>query len=379
MGDLPRGRNAINTNNIFGPAMKNEALKDEIYCQIMKQLTENRIQISEERGWDLMWLATGVMIPSPVLLKELQEFLKTRKHAIALESLQRLQKTMKHGERKYPPYIVEVEAIRFRTIQVYHRVYFPDDTDEAFEIESSTKAKDLMVAITKRLELKSLEGFSLFVKILDKAFSVPEECFIFDFICELVEWMKETYPTRISDGHIQCQYQLFFMKKLWINTVPGKDRNADEIFYYPQEVPKYLNAYYKVTKAEAVKLAALIYRSQCGRDDNHLHRFHDILPRLVPEDLIAVQKADEWKKQIISVYNSQVQMSEDDAKLEFLKVVSEFPMFGSTFFVAKQATDSNLSETILIAINRNGFNIIHPGTKVSRRFKIELSFRNLEI
>jgi myosin VIIa len=124
MGDLPRGRSAINTNNIFGPAMKNETLKDEIYCQIMKQLTENKIQISEERGWDLMWLAAGVMVPSSALLKELLEFLKTRKHSIATESLQRLQKTIKNGERKYPPYIVEVEAIRFRTIQIYHRVCF---------------------------------------------------------------------------------------------------------------------------------------------------------------------------------------------------------------------------------------------------------------
>jgi hypothetical protein len=30
------------------------------------------------------------------------------------------------------------------------------------------------------------------------------------------------------------------MKKLWLNTVPGKDKNADLIFYFPQEAPKYL-------------------------------------------------------------------------------------------------------------------------------------------
>jgi myosin VIIa len=268
---------------------------------------------------------------------------------------------------------------------LFVQVYFPDDTDEAFQIESSTKAKDLMLAITKRLELKSIDGFSLFVKILDKAFSVPEEYFIFDFICELVEWMKETFPTRVNDGHIQCQYQLFFMKKLWINTVPGKDSNADEIFYYPQEVPKYLNAYYKVkknyicsysrvlinsafsqvSKVEAAKIAALIYRAQCGIDDSQLHRIHEILPRLVPEDLLAVQKVEDWRKQITQVYNGQVQLTESEAKLEFLKIIHEFPTFGSTFFVAKQATDSNLQETILIAINRHGFNIIHPVTKVS--------------
>ncbi len=126
MGDLPRGKTKINTDLIFEPAQKNEMLRDEVYCQIMKQLTDNRIQISEERGWELMWLATGVMLPTPALLKELLEFLKTRNNDLAVESLNRLQKTMRIGERQHPPYIIEVEAIKYRTMQIYHKVWSID-------------------------------------------------------------------------------------------------------------------------------------------------------------------------------------------------------------------------------------------------------------
>ncbi|XP_053673304.1 myosin-VIIa-like [Anopheles nili] len=365
MGDLPKSREQIDVGKIFGPAMNDDVLRDEVYCQIMRQLTENKIQISEERGWDLLWLATGVMLPSQALLKELFVFLRTRKHPIAVDCLQRLQKTVKVGCRKYPPYIVEVEAIRYRTVEIYHKVYFPDDTDEAFQIESSTKTKDLIQTIARRLELKSSDGFSLFIKVMDKVLSVPEEYFLFDFIFELLEWLRDTHPSRSNDNRIQCEYQLFFMKKLWIGTVPGRDRNADDIFHFHQEVPKLLQGYYQLTKEQAVDLAAYIFWAQFEVSDQALlsKTFPEFMPLLVAKDVERLQKADHWRRDIVARIEALSGITVGEAKLAFLKIVQQFPMFGSTFFVAKQATDQNLPPTLLIAINRLGFHLIDPHSK----------------
>lgn len=199
MGDMPapKARSVTEyTDEIFNAALSDPALRDEVYCQLMKQLTNNRIQLSEERGWELMWLVTGVFACGQNLMKELVEFLKTRPHPIAKECLKRVFKTQKNGPRMYTPYMVEVEAIQHRSLQIYHKVYFPDDTDEAFEVDSSTKAVELCEQIAGRLNLKNSDGFSLFVKIVDKVFSVPENYYFFDFVHELVEWMKQSRPVR---------------------------------------------------------------------------------------------------------------------------------------------------------------------------------------
>ncbi|XP_075992651.1 unconventional myosin-VIIa ck [Anticarsia gemmatalis] len=365
MGDLPSKRPRIGneyTDHIFDGPLKHEILRDEIYCQVMKQLTDNRNRMSEERGWELMWLATGLFACSQGLLRELTLFLRTRRYPIAQDSLQRLQKTLRNGQRKYPPHQVEVEAIQHKTTQIFHKVYFPDDTDEAFEVDSSTRAKDFCQNIAQRLNLRSSEGFSLFVKIADKVISVPEGDFFFDFVRHLTDWIKKARPTR--DGITpQFTYQVFFMKKLWTNTVPGKDRAADVIFHFHQELPKLLRGYHRCGRDEAARLAALAYRARFGDNKQELQAIPQMLRELIPADLIKLQSSADWKRSIVASYNQDAGMTPEDAKITFLKVIYRWPTFGSAFFEVKQTTEPNYPELLLIAINKHGVSLIHPQSK----------------
>merc|ERR1719461_1947751 len=362
MGDLPSRRTRTGnelTDQIFEGPLKHEILRDEVYCQIMKQLTDNRNRLSEERGWELMWLATGLFACSQGLMKELTAFQRTRRHPIAMDSVQRLQKTLRHGQRKYPPHQVEVEAIQHKTTQIFHKVYFPDDTDEAFEVDSSTRAKDFCQNIAQRLNLRSSEGFSLFVKIADKVISVPEGDFFFDFVRHLTDWIKKARPTR--DGTTpQFTYQVFFMKKLWTNTVPGKDRNADVIFHFHQELPKLLRGYHQCTNEEASTLAALIYRVKHAESKVDIAT---VLKSLLPSDLLKKMSSYEWKKEIVRAYNKDSGMSPDEAKVAFLKVIYRWPTYGSAFFEVTQVSDPNLPASLLVAINKQGLNLIQPEGK----------------
>uniref|UniRef100_A0AAQ5YS72 Myosin VIIAa n=1 Tax=Amphiprion ocellaris TaxID=80972 RepID=A0AAQ5YS72_AMPOC len=371
MGDYPSKRTrSVNelTDQIFEGALKAEPLKDEIYCQIIKQLTDNHVKYSEEKGWELLWLCTGLYPPSNVLLPHIQRFLQSKRlHPLSGDCMQRLHRALRNGSRKYPPHLVEVGAIQHKTTQIFHKVYFPDDTDEAFEVESSTKAKDFCQNISTRLLLKSPEGFSLFVKISDKVISVPEGDFFFDFVRHLTDWIKKSRPAK--DGIVpSLTYQVFFMKKLWTNTVPGKDSFADSIFHYYQELPKYLRGYHKCSREEVFQLAALIYRVKFEDDKSHFPTIPKMLRELVPQDLIRQMSPDDWKRVnmkslLYTLRRLNVRYHLEEAKLMFLKIIYKWPTFGSAFFEVKQTTEPNFPEILLIAINKHGVSLIDPKNK----------------
>ncbi|XP_057695019.1 unconventional myosin-VIIa-like isoform X3 [Corythoichthys intestinalis] len=366
MGDYPSKRiRSVNelTDQIFEGALKAEPLKDEVFCQIIKQLTDNHVKYSEEKGWELLWLCTGLFPPSNVLLPHVQRFLQSkRQHPLSVDCVHRLHKALRNGSRKYPPHLVEVEAIQHKTTQIFHKVYFPDDTDEAFEVESSTKARDFCQNISSRLLLKSSEGFSLFVKISDKVISVPEGDFFFDFVRHLTDWIKKSRP--VKDGVVpSLTYQVFFMKKLWTSTVPGKDSFADSIFHYYQELPKYLRGYHKCSRDEVFQLAALIYRVKFEDDKSHFPTIPKMLRELVPQDLIRQMSPDDWKRSVVAFFNKQAGKSREEAKLIFLKIIYKWPTFGSAFFEVKQTTEPNYPEILLIAINKHGVSLIDPKIK----------------
>lgn len=366
MGDLPSRKSLIGselTDAIFEPPLHHESLHDEVFCQILKQLTDNEYPASEEKGWQLMWLSCGLFAPSANLLKEVTLFLKSRvRNPVAADCLQRLQKVLKHGHRKYPPHTVELQAIQCRTTQIFHKVYFPNDTSDSFEVDASTRTKDLCQTIADKLELKSAEGFSLFVKIAEKVISLPESDFFFDFVRHMTDWVRKAQvKTAPKDGPPPpMTYQVYFMKKLWSSTVPGKDIQADLIFHYYQEVPKLVRGFHKCAIEEAVTLAALIYRAKFEDDRKFIPQY---LKEMIPANLIKTKSADFWDKSVAKAHMADTGMSADDAKIGFLKHIYKWPTFGSAFFDVKQTTETTYPENLIIAINKLGVSLIDPQTK----------------
>merc|ERR1712079_573506 len=130
------------------------------------------------------------------------------------------------------------------------------------------------------------------------------------------DWIKKARPTR--DGAApQFTYQVFFMKKLWTNTVPGKDRNADTIFHFHQELPKLLRGYHQCTREEASLLGALIYRVKFGESKQELSALPHMLRELVPVDVVKQMGSQDWKREIVRAYTKTLECPQKRPRLPF--------------------------------------------------------------
>ncbi|XP_045154259.1 unconventional myosin-VIIb [Echinops telfairi] len=366
MGDYPSRQSWSSvelTDQIFSAALQEVVLQDEVYCQILKQLTNNSNRHSEERGWQLLWLCTGLFPPSKVLLPHAQKFVDTRrKKLLAPDCSRRIQRILRLGPRKQPPHQVEVEAAEQNITRIRHKVCFPNDTSEMMEVGTSSRVRDVCQSITAKLQLASWEGCSLFVKIADKVFSQKEEDFFFDSLRHVSDWVKKNKPQK-EGAPVTLPYQVFFMRKLWLNVTPGKDVKADTILHYHQELPKYLRGFHKCSREDVLHLAGLIYKVQFDNDRSQLANVPKILRQLVPENLTRLMTSEEWKKSIPLAYDKHTDKTVEEAKVAFLKRICRWPTFGSAFFEVKQTSEPSYPEIVLIAINRFGVLLIHPKTK----------------
>uniref|UniRef100_A0A3P9KRN5 Uncharacterized protein n=1 Tax=Oryzias latipes TaxID=8090 RepID=A0A3P9KRN5_ORYLA len=363
MGDYPikHARSPIElTEQIFGPATQNIELQDEIYCQIMKQMTGNGSRLSMERGWQLMWLCTGLFPPSLNLRNHTKRFLESRpRDPLAAVSLHRIQEICSKEPRKLPPHQAEVDAIQQNSTVIFYKVHFPNNTDDIFEVTSTTTIKDLRISIASQLGLNSADGYGLYMKTTQKVrtdfYKKGQSKYL------VVQRLKLKSCFLATVANIPCL--VIFKRKLWFNVMPGKDLVADLTFHFPQAMPKYLRGYHSCTKEEMFNLGGLLFRALVDSDRSQFVMIPRMLKDLVPADQISTMSPEEWKKNIIASYNKQSGITVQEAKVAFLQSISSWPTFGSAFFEVKQTCDNSYPSPLWIAISKQGVSLIDPVSK----------------
>jgi myosin-7 len=63
----------------------------------------------------------------------------------------------------------------------------------------------------------------------------------------------------------KLDYKIHFRRKLWIDIIPGEDKQADSMIHFYQEKDNYMLGLHKSEVEEAANLAALLGKADRGK------------------------------------------------------------------------------------------------------------------
>ncbi|XP_077381905.1 unconventional myosin-XV [Festucalex cinctus] len=341
-------------------------MRDEAYCQVLKQITANSSSKPEscQRGWRLLYILTAFSRCSEVLKPFLIKYLMRASvgaglqyQGIAKACVQNLKKTFQYGGRLVPPNNMELKAMMAGRSSKRQLVLFPGGLERHVKIKTCSVSLELMEELCYEMGLhrpEAVEEYAIFV-VTDGGQNVRP-------------LNKHEY---VLDAATQAEaldnnYSLWFRRVVW--TLPLKfDNELYVAMHYNQILPDYRKGLLNVLPAGKVsdqqfhqiaKMAALQHRA---KDVVFIPSIHE-LSEYVAAPLFKKQPPQQWVAMATQHMQQVRALSPHQARAQFLGLVSAFPMFGSSFFYIHSSSSTSFYAPCIVAVNQNGLHFLHKST-----------------
>ncbi|XP_037664148.1 LOW QUALITY PROTEIN: unconventional myosin-XV [Choloepus didactylus] len=368
MGDAPlKGQSELDVLcTLLKLCGDHEVLRDECYCQVVKQITDNvsTKQGSCQRGWRLLCIVAAYHSCSEVLRPHLVRFLQHASRTpglpfqgIAKACEQNLQKTLRFGGRLELPSSMELRAMLAGRSSKRQLFLLPGGLERHLKIKTCTVALDVVEEICAEMALTRSEAFSEYVIFVvtnrgQHVCPLSRRAYILDVASEM---------ERVDGG-----YMLWFRRTLWDQ--PLKFENELYVtMHYNQVLPDYLKGLFSSVPGgrpseqqlqQVSKLAALQHRA---RDHVYLPSVREV-QEYIPAQLFCSMAGSAWLG-LVSQHRQQTQvLSPHQARAQFLGLLSALPLFGSSFFFVQSCSNAAVPAPCVLAVNHNGLNFLVTDT-----------------
>ncbi|XP_052427113.1 unconventional myosin-XVB isoform X2 [Carassius gibelio] len=358
MMDQPMKKNQTESdcvNSILQLGKEKEFLRDEIYCQVIKQTTKNPVKESCTRGWRLFNLVTGFFPCSNTLLPyctlHLETIVQDANHPfqeLASVCLKNLRRSLRFGGRRHIPSHSEMEAILAGRNSRRLPIKMPGGIEFTCKIRSFSVAFEVLqdfcaeMGVINSVEVKE---FSIHAtkKGGDVNRPIHADEYLFDFL--------------LDDGSIS----LSFHRIIWKQPMQFSNDLYLE-FHYQLLVANYLGGKLLLPTNSATvyqqvaELTALQHLALGLTDLPSNAEVKQYLPRMDQlnsndERLLATIRAQ---------FSTLGPLSHLDAKARFIKSVSMLPSFGFDVFTAQKVSHRSCPSPSLIAVNHEFIKILDP-------------------
>jgi len=262
-----------------------ETLRDEIFLQICKQVTNHPNLSHAIKGWELMSLLLGCFPPSTSMKPFLEEFINgsikddtidAEIKRIAKNCLDRMEKIMIFGPRSEAPSPNEIKKDQSGA-PVPLKVYTLDNAFRTVDADCFTQVKDIKKQVVQKLGLSYTVPFSLFEFSKDNDERIlDDEVRILDVYSSWERIAKEKKITQVEP------FRLVFKAELVLKTSDKnliEDEEALNLMYI-QAIFDVVNEKYPAEAKDAPSLGALQLQTSFGDYAQSTHTIAWVSERL---------------------------------------------------------------------------------------------------
>ncbi|XP_049668944.1 myosin XVB [Accipiter gentilis] len=340
-----------------------ESLHDEVYCQVIKQVTHNPNQESVLRGWLLLSLLTGYFLPSNILMPYATKFLQLASsdpsstyHDIAKICQSNLRKNFMYGGRRRLPFPVEIEALLKGHGARRLVILMPGGVEYLTRIKTFTVAKELLQEICEQMgagEQEEIQEFVLFAirsdsNNLDKmARPLRSEEYLHDYLLE-------DKLVTVTLRRLIWRTPLHFENKIYTDV------------HYGQILWDYLNgrillSHTKEMEMQVGILAVLQHWAKAEQQNSALSR--EELKEYTPQTLQSSIRPQALQNHVGMLLRTRQPLQPVDAKIQFIEHVMKLPFFGYNTYFVERVSDDTIPVPCFFGVNKEEIIVVDGTTQ----------------
>lgn len=349
--------------NVLAIGISFPQLRNELYCQLAKQLTssENLPEGCNEKNWELLSLCCSCFPPNHYMLKYFASFLIQHPDKDKADlCLKQLNRTVHYGPRNVVPTAKEILAFKSnRPFSI--KVNFMDGYQLNLNIDLTTVAGEVFEKTYKAVGLQSGHGFALYEisNELERSLSWEEK--IGDIISK---W--EQYNQIMSMRGVPAEYSFFFKKQLYLNVLKDPDDIVEYDLFFHQSISNVLRGTWVCSEATAITLGSIQFQSRykTNQDTSIIYKMMD---QYIPRKLLDNHTVEEWSQMIQNERGKLKGVHEDKLPKMYMEIVKGTPLFGWTVFAVQHRSLWKIPPAFDLGISVYGIKFMKSDSKETLR------------
>ncbi|KFP83628.1 Unconventional myosin-XV, partial [Acanthisitta chloris] len=350
MGDHSKPKRQTETACIYEILQlckEKETLHDEVYCQVIKQVTQNPKQESVLRGWLALNLLTGYFLPSKILMPYATKFLQlassdpsSTHHDIAKICQSNLRKNFMYGGRRHLPFPVEMEALLKGHGARRLEILMPGGMEYLTRVRTFTVAKEVLQEICEQMgvgEPEEIQDFVLFALRSKTVKPIKPEEYLHDYLLE------------------DKLVTLTLRRLLWRTPLHLENETYIDV-HYGQMLWDYLRGKMLLSQSEEMEMQVgllAMLQHWAKEDQQNSAPSREEVMEYTPKILHASINPKALQNHIATLLRTRQPLRPVDAKIEFIEYMMKLPFFGYNVFIIERTSDNTIPVPCFFAVNKD--------------------------